>query len=428
MIWLLGGYMWLFIHRPFEVWPVLGTLQIERIYMLLMMVVWLVLPGKGWVHNRIYLPLALFAVVLIAAWAASPYMDLPECSNAVENYFKVMIFCILVVTTVRDERGLRRLVLLYLLVVGLYMTHSLWEFHNGRIQWRMGISRMIGVDSSFGDPNAFASTLLYALPLTLPFWAERPGKGVRLVLVGFTGMVCGCLLLTGSRAGFIGLGALGLLVLLTFVRRKLLVLLLAGLGGLAGLAVLAVALPDELKNRYLTIVDPSYGPRNAETSAQGRLEGLQHGIEAWQQSPLLGYGPSSFGFVTGGGLQAHNLYGQVLSETGTLGALALLGLLYCFYCNWAEASRYYRPRRARPPDLAFHVSRAVGLNVLLLLLMGCAGHNLYRYNWQWFAVFQAIAVHCVRKKTAFPPRIRALPYLVSLRPRPRAAPRPLRPS
>ena len=25
MVWLLLGYMFLFIHRPFEVWPVLGT-------------------------------------------------------------------------------------------------------------------------------------------------------------------------------------------------------------------------------------------------------------------------------------------------------------------------------------------------------------------------------------------------------------------
>ncbi len=27
MIWLLGGYMWLFIHRPFEVWPWLGIVD-----------------------------------------------------------------------------------------------------------------------------------------------------------------------------------------------------------------------------------------------------------------------------------------------------------------------------------------------------------------------------------------------------------------
>jgi hypothetical protein len=29
--------------------------------------------------------------------------------------------------------------------------------------------------------------------------------------------------------------------------------------------------------------------------------------------------------------------------------------------------------------------------------MGCAGHNLFRYNWQWFAAFGAIALHCLRQ-------------------------------
>ena len=34
MRWLLIGYMFLFIDRPFEVWPWLGDLHIERLYML----------------------------------------------------------------------------------------------------------------------------------------------------------------------------------------------------------------------------------------------------------------------------------------------------------------------------------------------------------------------------------------------------------
>jgi hypothetical protein len=57
MIWLLGGYMWLFVHRPFEVWPSLGALQIERGYMLIMMIAWVVTPGKGFMPNRIHLAL-----------------------------------------------------------------------------------------------------------------------------------------------------------------------------------------------------------------------------------------------------------------------------------------------------------------------------------------------------------------------------------
>ncbi len=398
MIWLLGGYMWLFVHRPFEIWPVLGLLQIERVYMMVMLVVWLVSPGKGWVPNRIHYALAFFTIVLAVAWLLSPYMEQPLCTDTIENYFKVAVFYVLVLSSVRDERGLRLLVLLFLTAVGLYMAHSLWEFIHGRYQWRMGIRRMMGIDQSYGDPNAFASSLLYALPLTLPLWATRPSKLLRLTLVSFTFGVCICVALTGSRGGLVGLCAFTALTLLVTVRRKALVVVLGGLFGAVGLGVAVLALPEELQNRYLTLIDSSYGPKNAAESASGRLDGFLYGIEAWEKSPLLGHGPRAFDFATGRMGGAHNLYGQVLSEMGGLGALALAGLVLCFALNWLEVRRFYQRHPEQPRDFSFHVSRSIGLVIVLMMLLGWGGHTLYRYHWQWFAAFQAIAVHCVRQK------------------------------
>jgi hypothetical protein len=80
----------------------------------------------------------------------------------------------------------------------------------------------------------------------------------------------------------------------------------------------------------------------------------------------------------------------VLGELGLLGALALGALLYCFWRNWLEARRLHRSGPNRPRDFAFYVSRAVAMDALLLCFLGWSGHNLYRYNWQWFAAFQAM--------------------------------------
>jgi O-antigen ligase len=398
MIWLLGGYMWLFVHRPFEIWPALGALQIERVYMLIMLVVWLLAPNKGLVPNRIHAALAIFTVILVAAWLLSPYMDQPRCTEAIEDYCKVVVFYVLVITTVRDERGLRLLILLYLGTMSLYMAHSMLEFANGRYEWRMGIRRMIGVNASFGDSNGFASTLLYSLPLTIPLWASRPSMGFRVMMVGYTLCVCMCIALTGSRSGFIALCVFTMLVLLVTIRRKALVIVLSGVIGTAGLGVAVVALPAELQNRYLTIIDSSYGPKNAAVSASGRMDGLVYGIEAWEKSPLLGHGPRGFDFATGRGGGAHNLYGQVLSEMGVLGALALLGLILCFALNCREVRSFHRDHPDEPRSFSSNVVRAIGINILLMLLLGWGGHTLFRYNWQWFAAFQAIAVHCIRQK------------------------------
>jgi O-antigen ligase len=404
MIWLLGGYMWLFVHRPFEVWPALGEIQIERGYVLLMLVAWLVSPGKGLVFNRVHLALAVFTLTVAAGWVLSPYADMPGCADVVENYFKVIVFYLLVVTTVRNERDLRLLVLLFVSAVGLYMAHSMVEFLHGRYQWRMGTRRMIGVDVTYGDPNAFASTLLYTLPLLVPFWKEQPRRIPRFMLIGFALACCGCILLTGSRAGFLGLCGLTAVTLVAFARRKGQMILIGSVAGLAAFALLSVALPEDLQNRYLTLVDSSRGPRNAQVSAQGRLVGLEEGVRVWQQSPLFGHGPASFQYSTGKRFQAHNLYGQVLAELGLMGALSLLLLAICFVRNWLESRRWAACWGERTPSFATLVSQAIAINLLMLLVMGWAGHNLYRYNWQWFAAFGAIALHCLRRRAARVPQ------------------------
>jgi O-antigen ligase len=392
MHWLLGGYMWLFIHRPFEYYRALGDLQIERIYMVLMIFCWLVLPGKSWSLNRLHLALAAFTAALLVCWGASPFRDL-TWDTTIEYYLKVLVFYVLVVTTVRDERGLRRLVTMYLVAVGLYMGHSLLEYVHGRFEWRMGIRRMIGVDVTYRDPNSFASTLLLALPMTVPLWQGAP-KSRRLALAAFAGMAALCVLLTGSRTGFLGLGVVGLMLGWSS-RYRLRLLALAVPLACVGI----IALPDSLQDRFLTIIDPSHGPRNAEESAQGRIAGLLNGLKLWEQSPIVGIGPGAFGLANNRSFNAHNVYGQVLGEMGTLGVLAFAGLLLSFLANSLEARRLRR-RGPAAPSFPWEVSRAVGRTVLLLLLLGCAGHNLYRYNWLWLAGFEVVAVRCLRLQAA----------------------------
>ncbi|MFO0930457.1 MAG: O-antigen ligase family protein [Gemmataceae bacterium] len=395
MIWLLGFYMWLYVHRPFEVWPALGAMQIERGTMFLMALVWLVSPEKKLIGNAIHAAVAAFTVVLVAAWVVSPYADRPGCWEVLDTYFKVLVFYCMVVTTVRDERTFRLLILMFLGAVALYMAHSLFEFVNGRYQYRMGIRRMTGVDTTFGDPNAFASGLLYTLPLILPFWYEQPRRVPRWLLLGYVGGVLLCIMLTGSRAGFMGVCVLGLLMLLAHSRSKLQTLMVGAVVGSVFFLVLSAALPEELQNRYLTLVDSSRGPANAKESADGRMDGFMWGLYVWQQSPLLGHGPASFAYSTGRGGQAHNLYGQVLSEMGVVGAVALLGLVVCFWRNWRTAGRLQREHAIPTNDFAYQVSRALGFNVVMLLVMGWSGHNLFRYYWQWFAAFSVISVHCL---------------------------------
>ena len=96
MQWLLIGYMFLFIHRPFEVWQVLGDMHFERIYIGAVMLYWCVYPNKRWIPNSQHRSYVFFAVAVLLCWGLSPWLDAGQVT--VENWFKIVVFYVLFVT------------------------------------------------------------------------------------------------------------------------------------------------------------------------------------------------------------------------------------------------------------------------------------------------------------------------------------------
>src|SRR5262249_36367299 len=122
MLWLLIGYMFLFIHRPFEIWPSLGTIHLERVYILGVVLLVMVFPGKRWLPNRQHWAYLAFAAAVLLCWISSPWAAAGE--QVVENYFKLLVFYVLIVLVVHDERMLRYLLCGFLVVMAIYMMHS----------------------------------------------------------------------------------------------------------------------------------------------------------------------------------------------------------------------------------------------------------------------------------------------------------------
>ena len=90
--------------------------------------------------------------------------------------------------------------------MSLYLLHSFREYLGGRYTYRMGISRMIGVDTTLGDPNSFGASIVFSLPLVMAFWkAGTGGKYSKPMLASYVGLASLCVLLTGSRSSFVGL-------------------------------------------------------------------------------------------------------------------------------------------------------------------------------------------------------------------------------
>jgi O-antigen ligase len=389
MFWILVGYMFLFIHRPFEVWPSLGPYRLELIYIAATGILWAVAAQKRWLPNPLHWAFFAMAVVVVLSWLASPF-DRDEVK--VTNYLKLFPFYLVLVTVVHDERMLRRILLAFLAVMFIYMLHSLREFHNGRAYFRMGIERMIGVDESMGDPNSFGATIVYALPLVIPFWKTADSTRLRVFLIGYTGLSILCIMYTGSRSAFVGL----VLWVVTMVLRKeyrrwiVPTLVLA--------ALVWFALPIYLQERFQTIVDPSAGPASAQTSAEGRIVGLKTGLALWARHPILGVGVGAWRPAASSKLESHNLYGEVLGETGTLGALAFLAIVLLFWWNQRRIAAAYEQHPQWGQDFLFYVNRALGVAIILLLIEGNFSHNLFRYTWLWYGGFLIITAYCIEQR------------------------------
>ncbi|MCU0703785.1 MAG: O-antigen ligase family protein [Fimbriiglobus sp.] len=403
MHFLLVGYMFLFIDRPFEVWPWLGDLRFERVYMLVTMGVWLLYPGKKWLPNPQHWAYAAFAAAVLGAWGMSRWMD--QTQPKVEDWFKIVVFYILLVTTVNDEKGLKRMVVGFLGVMALYLLHSFREYLGGKFTYRMGISRMVGVDTTLGDPNSFGASIIFALPIVVAIWKSGlGGKLAKWLLAGYVGLSALCILLTGSRGSLIGLCVWGFIVMMSHRKRWLWLALCA-----MAAPVAFVALPAELQNRFETIINPDVGPENAKVSGEGRWHGFVMGMELWAANPLAGVGPGAWRQATGQEIESHNLMGQLAGELGTAGVVTFLGILGCFAWNYFGCRKVLKEHPPGERDLTAYVPGAVAMAVFLLLFMGLFGHNLFRFTWLWFGGFLIIARYCllerVREAEENPPAV-----------------------
>lgn len=411
MFWLVVGYMFLFIFRPFEYWEVLGDFRIERIYMIILLIAVALDLRKRFIKHPINIAVIAFSLAMLVSASFSYF---PQAAFKVSfDYLKLVVFYFVLVVTLRDEEQFKKFILAYIGIMLLYVGKSAWEFFlHDRYVWRMGIRRMVGIDSTYGDPNAFAASIAYSLPFV---WAmirlglEQVWQRRALWVYGVLAVVS--IIYTGSRSGMVTL-------LLFFA-----LIWLGGRRKIAGMVVLTallgftwIMMPDSLQMRFESIYDADAGTAGAHVSAQGRTVGFKQGIALFKQYPVLGIGPGNFrfGWDDGRGANAHNLYGLVLGEFGAVGTASFAALLICTAIGHRQNLRRIGvleqsfPAQADTPSesalqertlLLFRLVAIASLQTMLLMLFkGWADHNLYRYNWLWIGALAVLTSYFLSQR------------------------------
>ena len=392
MFWLVVGYLFLFIFRPFEYWPVLGVIHLERIYMIFLLVAVLNWPKKRYTQHPINMFVILFLFTMILSTAFS--LNVSDSFTVTFNYFKFIVFYFIILMTIQDEDQLRNFLLAYVFIMFLYVGKSAWEFFiHDRFVYRMGIKRMCGIDSTYSDPNAFAASIIYSLPF---LWAmiktKYENQWIKWGLWGYGVLALTAIIYTGSRGGMVSFLLLLIMVWLKTSRKAASIILIFFM-----LFFVWSIMPQKYQLRFETIFVKNIN-KSADASAEGRRYTLERGFDMFKKRPLFGVGPGNFSrglelFGDYSGLSSHNLYGLLIGELGLMGVLAFILLIYKITATHLGIIFQTRSSDADKNNFYNIVSVASVQTIILLLFNGNFGGNLLRYNWLWVGAIGVLLVH-----------------------------------
>ena len=221
--------------------------------------------------------------------------------------------------------------------------------------------------SFFGHPDFYALFTAPLLAFLLPDLFVRIKTSIRkhLIWIALWGLGLIGLLLSLSRAGWVGLGLVGLIYTLTAGNKT--IKWLMGSGAIIAIAI--VVIMPNLRYRFIT---PFYG----EKSTSSRIELWRDGLKGINQSPILGLGLDGFSRewtqlnndpAQNSANFPHNIFLDVWVDLGILGLVSFVYLCALYI--------YRGFKKLKSPNI-FPV--AIALFLLTLLTQGQFDNPYFR--------------------------------------------------
>ena len=237
------------------------------------------------------------------------------------KYVEYFVVYYMVVNNVEDRAHARRLVIAALLTAAIVSLVGIAQIPSGE---RVSAP----FEGEIGEPNTFGGYLLFMMAIVGGIALETKRLRVRAVCVGLVGLMLLPFAFTLSRASYIGVPAV--IVVLTWLTRQrrfmvglLLLLIVAS-------PILIGVMPTPVTQRILYTFEPERGQPTVrlhqvgvafDPSTSARLYSLRAALEGWTRKPIFGYGVTGFGFMDA-------QYARTLVETGIVGFASFLYLLW----------------------------------------------------------------------------------------------------
>ena len=300
---------------------------------------------RGWERTAILL--GVYGVVGFGSLLYAP--DLSRVWSAIIVYAKDAIIALVIVVLLHSPKTFKKVVWA-LLFVGIFLgtlsiiqyttknySNDYWGFANATIQSIVGESNDYRSAGPIGDPNYYAQIMVVLVPMALErFLHER-----RIILRGFAlwALIATvfAVFLTYSRGGFLAMGVAIVAFLFLYPPRVTLIPI-----AIVFVLILVALAPPSYFDRILSLnqlFNPSGTLMVSDPALRGRASENLAALEMLKAHPLFGVGLSNFSLLfnqysKAAGLAlvateraAHNLYLEVVAETGLVGLTAFLVLL-----------------------------------------------------------------------------------------------------
>jgi len=267
----------------------------------------------------------------------------------------------------------------------------------GSMVWQnQGVMRLHGSTRMYAHPNSFAGMALGTMPF-IYYLYPLYGKHIKIFLLIMLVFAINIVIFSASRTGYVGFFMLAMFVFWhsQYKNRFILITILAAIPAI-------MFMPEQYVGRFSSIFT---GKEAEGRSTEARLTIIQNALAVFAKHPL-GVGVAAFPVAReryyGLRQDTHNLYLEVATNLGIQGLIVFL-LLF-----WAVAKGYSRLRSKLhlqieamqslpdPPEgeartelqqhkknlkLYLAVCCAVYMYLMLRLVLGIFGHDLYEIYW-----------------------------------------------
>ncbi len=352
--------------------------------------------GRGGIGG--YQPTFRWTVLLALCYLLSIFTSVAPGRSLLPGLLMAafMLFAPAVYLSVKKYGDIRRILAAIALGGVLVSLYGFWQrlnpgdYNTGWVDKDMFSSITFRVYSTFANPNVLGEYFLLVIPFAFALGLTAPNRRKKILWIGATAMMCLCLLLTYSRGCYLGL-LFGMVIFLVLLDRRFLILV----GVLAVLSPLYV--PDTIWQRLLSIGNLG------DTSTNYRVNIWIGTMKMLKDFWFCGVGPGEDAFNTVYPLyslsaidtpHSHNLYLQLLCDTGLPGLLALLGFAGSLLRGLITTLHRSRRRETKIYAMA-GISAFSGI-----LLQGFTDYPFYNYRVMLLFFLLAGICMCLRREEA----------------------------